>query len=200
MGRKKKEEEIIIYYIVMGGIILVIIAFKLFFAILQFLFTKISEVVRKRRAVGELYNNDVHTVNDMYNELYSLSSREFEILISELYKSKGYNTTLTNAKNDYGRDVVVQTSSGKIFIECKRFASNNYVGREIAQKLLGSMQMFNADRGIIYTTGKFNENAYEVARMVNNLELRGAEEILSMLYELDEATVNRIFFKARNQI
>lgn len=130
--------------------------------------------------------------------MYTLSPRGFEVFIAELYKAHGYKAILTPNGNDYGRDVILKTDDGDIFIECKRYSKDHFVGREICQKLLGATQMFNASKGIICTTGKFNNNAYEVERMVNNLKLMDSTDIMCMFMDLDSHKISRILLKSKN--
>lgn len=141
-----------------------------------------------------------YTLDDIDRILYSLSPRGFEVFIAELYKAKGFSVQLTPPSKDFGRDVIVKTNEGDIFIECKRWNKEHgyEIGRDICFKLLGSMKMFNATKGIICTTGKFHRNAYEVEKTVNNLELMDTEDIMCELMELDSDKINRILLKAKN--
>jgi HJR/Mrr/RecB family endonuclease len=140
-----------------------------------------------------------YTLDDIDKLLYSLTPRGFEVFIAELYKAKGYKVELTSETNDYGRDVILKTNEGEIFIECKRYSKDGeMVGRQVAQKLLGSMQMFNASKGIICTTGRFHKNAYEVKKRVGNLELMDTKDIMCELMELNTDSINKILLKAKN--
>jgi HJR/Mrr/RecB family endonuclease len=154
-------------------------------------FIKVTNNTRALKKIG-------YTLDDIDKLLYSLTPRGFEVFIAELYKAKGYKVELTSETNDYGRDVILKTNEGEIFIECKRYNKDNLVGREVAQKLLGSMQMMNASKGIICTTGNFHRNAYEVANRVNNLELMDTKDIFCELMELDANKINRVLLKAKN--
>jgi restriction system protein len=57
--------------------------------------------------------------------LLNLQPREFEILIFKLYCSMGYDSILTPATRDGGKDVVAEKDNGdggeKLYIECKRY-------------------------------------------------------------------------------
>lgn len=155
-------------------------------------FTKVTKNMYALKKIG-------YSVEDMDKLLYSLSPRGFEVFIAELYKAKGYKVKLTPPSQDYGRDVIVSTDEGDIFIECKRWSKHGeMIGRDIAFKLLGSVKMFNAAKGIICTTGIFHRNAHEVARTVDNLELMDSDDILAMLMDLDIDKINRILLKAKN--
>lgn len=58
--------------------------------------------------------------------------------------------------------------------------------------------MFNADKGIIVSTGKFHKNSFEVAHNVKNLKLMDKGDIKNMLYTLDSEQVQKVMFKLNN--
>lgn len=56
------------------------------------------------------------------NDLLSLSPREFEEMVVELYCAFGHNARRTGAMGDHGVDIVVQASNGqKWVVQCKRW-------------------------------------------------------------------------------
>ncbi|XZH99769.1 restriction endonuclease (plasmid) [Clostridium perfringens] len=97
-------------------------------------------------------------------DINSLDDRDFEIFCAEVFKKQGFVVELTKATGDYGRDIIL---NGSIYVECKRFNEKGSVGRPILQKLLGSMDMFNIQKGIVITTGKYTNTAIETAKMMN---------------------------------
>ena len=111
---------------------------------------------RELKAIG-------YDLDKIMNLVHIISPRQFEVFICELFHQPGFKSQVTPSGNDYGRDVILNDN---IFVECKHYGEDNYVGREICQKLLGSVQMFKAKKGIIVTTGPYNRNAYEVAAKV----------------------------------
>jgi HJR/Mrr/RecB family endonuclease len=146
-------------------------------AIIQFTIKSVNKLVKWYSNYWYFKGID-YSYSKVVNLLRKMNSRQFEIFCAELYKAQGHRVKLTPPGNDYGRDVIVD---GDIFVECKHYYGSWEVGREICQKLLGSMQMFKARKGVIFTTGKIHNNAYEVARMVNNLELVDTEGIIKMI-------------------
>jgi restriction system protein len=88
--------------------------------------------------------------------LESLSSREFEHVIEQLYEALGYETVLTKATRDGGRDVIAKrTAAGtreKVLIDCKLFKKST-VGAAQVMQLLGVVTKEPACRGVIVTTG-----------------------------------------------
>lgn len=144
-----------------------------------------------------------YDVNELLDKFNNLTPRQFEIFMSELFKLQGYNEViLTQFSHDYGRDIILKKRvNNKIettYVECKYYASDNVVGRDICFKLLGSMRMFNADKGIVCSTGKFHKNSIEVASKVSSLKLMGSGEIKIMLYKLSADQMQKIMFKLNN--
>lgn len=136
-----------------------------------------------------------YNLNELLDEIYKMTPRQFEIFVAELFKQHGHKVRLTPPSNDYGRDVIVDD---KTFIECKHFAKDNFVGRQICQKLLGSVQMFRAEKAIIVTTGKIHKNAYEVASKVDNLQLMDIADIQEMLLDLEPEQISKVMMRTLN--
>lgn len=126
-----------------------------------------------------------------------MSPREFEIFVAEVYRKYGYGVQVTQASNDGGKDIVLNDyeEDERIYVECKHFSENNYVGREICQKLLGAMAMDGIDRGIIVTTGKFHKNAWGVYHKVDNLDFVDMDDLIEMVMELEEKDMPKVFMK-----
>lgn len=137
-----------------------------------------------------------YSYSDIYKLIMNMSGREFEVFLYHLFKKLGYSAKLTQASNDYGRDLILYTKKGEIFIEAKHYTGSNCVGREICQKLLGSVQMFGAYKGIVITTGKIHPNAYECASMVDNLELLDMTGVMRMVAKVDQKQLPMILTKS----
>lgn len=108
------------------------------------------------------------------DELILLSPREFEEYIYQLYKSLGYSVELTPYSNDKGVDIVMTLDETKYVVQCKRYKKT--VGSPDIQKFIGSIDHFNADKGIFVTTGLFSFEAEKMAaqhpiELVNRVEL-----------------------------
>lgn len=136
-----------------------------------------------------------YSLNELLDNIYEYTPRQFEIFCSELFKQSGYQVELTPPTADYGRDIIL---NGNIFVECKHFNKNGYVGREIAMKLLGSCATFNVEKAIIITTGQFHKNAYEIASMVDYLELLNINDIQKMILDLEPEQISKIIMRTMN--
>jgi len=135
-----------------------------------------------------------------------LTPRQFEVFCAELFKSTGQysKVEITEATNDYGKDcILTQNINGRkvvTFVECKHWRKdvNSKIGREICQKLLGSVQMHKASKAIVITTGLYHKNAREVANMVNNLVLMDSMDIQKMILNLNESQMSRVIMRTLN--
>ncbi|MEZ4670187.1 MAG: restriction endonuclease [Anaerolineae bacterium] len=96
-------------------------------------------------------------------DFLTLSPREFEDMIVELYQTAGHVARRIGKAGDHGVDIEVTSKSGEKWVEhCKRWRGS--VGEPIVRDFYGVVQHEKADKGIIFTTGKFSSPAYNWAR------------------------------------
>lgn len=143
-----------------------------------------------------LLNGNIR-IEDIDKNIKEMNSRQFEYFCSLIFKELGYKVKLTKATNDYGRDLILDEN---IFVEIKHYDKDksSMVGREICQKLLGSCKMFDVEKAIIINTGKYHNNAYECAAMVDNLELWDKKELYNHILKLNSDQMYKILFKTKN--
>ena len=101
---------------------------------------------------------------ELLNILLDLHWRDFECLIERLYHEMGYQTQLTPPQKDKGRDIIATrkepTRQEYLLIECKLY-SEEPVGFEIVQRLLGAVSGDKATKGVIVTTSHFTKPAHQ---------------------------------------
>lgn len=116
--------------------------------------------------------------------IQSLGWRELEVLTAKLFKEMGYDTILTSAIKDGGKDVVATREEAgsklKILIECKKY--NNKIGVSKVRELYGTVQSDKFNKGILVTTSSFTRGAVEFAQS-NNIDLLGQKELIKLLNE-----------------
>lgn len=96
-------------------------------------------------------------------DLLQLSSREFEMMVVELYHANGHPAERTGATGDHGVDVVIHANNGEKWVaQCKRWRGT--VGEPVVRDFYGVMQHEKADKGAIITSGKFTLQAREWAK------------------------------------
>lgn len=123
-----------------------------------------------------------------------MQPRQFEIFCNELLNANGYDSEVTVATADGGKDCVAYKDGNKIFVEVKHWRGE--IGRVLLQKLIGACIGEKANKAIFITTSWYNSNAVEYAKNVDWLELWDMNDLLKILYNTDVNKVPWIMSKA----
>ena len=105
------------------------------------------------------YSNDINKV--LRERIMNLRPNEFESLVGELLKARGFSdVAITGRSHDGGIDGHCEMPfvKVKVIFQAKRYATENSVGIEPVQRLVGSMSS-GFDRGIFVTTSSFTTGA-----------------------------------------
>lgn len=120
-------------------------------------------------AIAELNEN---LVDDLLTEIMGMNPYKFEALVVRLLIAMGYGTlrenldAVTKKSGDEGIDGIVSADKfgfDSIYIQAKRWKSDNTVGRPEIQKFLGAAVGQGATKGIFITTSKFSNEAITFA-------------------------------------
>lgn len=162
---------------------------------------KKNPIVRKQY---DLNNSDIYELKDI---IKNMNGREFEKLCAYIFKqTKQYKDVhLTPTTCDGGKDIILTTFDDEvIYVENKRYTDNatateSYmIGREICQKLIGSMVSDNVKHGIIMTTGNIHQNAWDyINKLEKNTNIKidvlNMDDIIQMIREYcDNSIYNKI--------
>jgi restriction system protein len=102
-----------------------------------------------------------------------LTGADFELVVCELYRSLGFDATLTRTNHDGGVDVIVsklQTGLAQsIVIQCKR--SRRPVGVKVVRELRGVVSKLDVQKGILATDSIFTRAARTFCQDNTRLEL-----------------------------
>jgi restriction system protein len=99
--------------------------------------------------------------------LREITSREFEEVVAEIFRSKGFEVELTKKTRDGGKDIIAISTDAlgfksKYFIECKRYGENNTIGVEIVRNLYGVINTKDGpNKTILATTSFFTPDAHK---------------------------------------
>jgi len=95
-------------------------------------------------------------------DFLKLSPREFEDMIVELYRRAGHKAKRTGTTGDHGVDILIDAKNGeKWVVQCKRWRGT--VGEPVVRDFYGVVQHEKADKGIVFTTGRFSAPAQQWA-------------------------------------
>lgn len=98
-----------------------------------------------------------------FDEIKALSWREFEYLVAEYYRHKGYKVALgPGAMPDGGIDVIAIKEGEKIIVQCKHWKAFR-VDVKVVRELYGIMVDAVASKAVIMISGEFTQPAIEFA-------------------------------------
>jgi HJR/Mrr/RecB family endonuclease len=102
-------------------------------------------------------------MND-YVKLSSLRPFEFERCISDLYRRFGFTVRQTAPTGDGGKDAILWKGGEKYLLECKKYSTEQLVGRPEVQKFHSALITENAQLGFFVTTSGFSKGAEEYVK------------------------------------
>ena len=110
----------------------------------------------------------------------------FEELIADILKDFGFDTELTKATRDGGRDIYAYVknavTSFLMFVECKKWAHHNKVGIDVVQRVHGAAKAGGAHKAMIVTTSFFTLPAQKEHRRIDKeLDLADYETLKTWL-------------------
>ncbi|MFN7255075.1 MAG: restriction endonuclease [Microcystis sp.] len=130
---------------------------------------------------------------DLLSILRKLSPDAFEKLVVELLVKMGYGGSIRDAgkavgkSGDQGIDGIIKEDRlglDIIYIQAKRWADNNAVGRPEIQKFVGALAGQGAKKGIFITTSYFTKEALEyVPRNEIKIVLIDGEELGQLMID-----------------
>ena len=105
----------------------------------------------------------------------------FERQVGHLFKQLGKFVELTKASGDWGVDVFLRDSSGLTAVQCK--AHQGKIGPSVVRDLYGAMAHFQANRGMVISTGGYTVGAHEFA-MGKTIDLLDLSDLLKLQMEI----------------
>lgn len=92
-----------------------------------------------------------------------MDPRQYEELVAEYYRSKGYDATLTPYSGDCGIDLFAIKGAERIAVQAKMYGSSRKINRQCVMELHGAKDYFDCTSAVIVTNGKLLSDAIEVA-------------------------------------
>ncbi len=145
----------------------------------------------------ELYVSFSEIQSSIYDQILdvilSKSPRDFEKIVLKLLQSMGYGEKIKEAgevtpyTNDKGIDGIIKEDVlglGRIYIQAKRNAKGNPVGREEIQKFVGALT--GKQKGVFITTSSYSRGASEYAKNLNGattVVLIDGNQLAEYIYE-----------------
>ncbi len=93
-----------------------------------------------------------------------MTPRQFEELVCEHFRNKGYEAKTNSYVGDYGVDVFATKGKEKIAVQAKMYGSGTRkINRQMVMELHGAKDYFDCTKAVIATDGILLADAFEVA-------------------------------------
>jgi restriction system protein len=121
-----------------------------------------------------------------------ISWDQFERLVSEAYRRKGYLAdVIASPSGDGGVDIRLTGHGETVLVQCKQWKTRR-VGVSVVRELLGVVVHQQAHRGIVVTSGGFTDDARAFARQSAQIELVDGPILAQLIAGVQAgASVNR---------
>ncbi len=126
--------------------------------------------------------------NEKYrNTLQNLTWREFELLVGEAFRMRGFSVTETGGGgSDGGIDLVLRKDNEIFMVQCKQWRAYK-VSVSVVRELLGVMVAQGATGGFVVTSGIFTREAHSFAKK-QNIELIDGSQLSAMIEKVRKST------------
>lgn len=112
----------------------------------------------------------IDKVNKQPNLMYSMTSRQFEEFVAELFQKEGYNVSLTQATRDGGKDMFIaenrRLGNFIYYVECKKYLPTRPVGVSLVRELYGTIMRDRATAGLLVTSSSFTKDAIQFTESI----------------------------------
>jgi restriction system protein len=126
--------------------------------LLPFIFTLGAFISFFRRKKHETLLHDTKQ-RGKQNALLEMSWREFEMLIGEVFRQRGFTVTELGGNGaDGGVDLILKKNNETYFVQCKQWKAYK-VGVQVVRELYGVMAAKGAVGGYVVTSGMFTGDA-----------------------------------------
>jgi len=120
--------------------------------------------------------------------LYDVDPFAFESFVADLWAAEGWETTVTDDRNDMGVDVVAERSGTvdqRLVLQVKRYGPDNPVGRPAVQQYHSmKAQDAAADAAVVVTSSRFTSDAREWAAR-QNVKLVDGDDVVDLVVAHD---------------
>ena len=131
--------------------------------------------------LGKLKNRALLESQRDLESIKSVSWREFERLVSEAYRRKGYIAEVVGTNSgDGGVDIKLTGHGETVLVQCKHWKARK-VPVTTARELLGVVSSQKANRGILVTSGHLTREARAFERQNPQIELLDGPELVDLI-------------------
>lgn len=141
------------------------------------------------RIIRDTVTNEYSYLQEIISDprrIESLSSRQFEELVADVFYKLGYEVELTKQTRDGGRDVIATKCDNgltyMLVIECKHYSRNRKVSVSLVRELSAVRNDNKANKALLVTSSFFSRDARLYANESNKLiELIDVNRLMDLI-------------------
>lgn len=145
--------------------------------------------IEQCKKLAQAHNADIET--ELRHRLQDGTPEFFEKAVVDLLWAMGYGGSYGDREHlgksgDGGIDGVIRQDAlglNKVYIQAKRYADGNTVGRPAIQQFFGSLSSRGADRGVFITTSRFSDEAKREAEVYKSMILIDGIRLTRLMLE-----------------
>ncbi|WP_082656967.1 restriction endonuclease [Pseudomonas citronellolis] len=149
------------------------------------------------RAERKRVRANVANARESGQAIEGISWREFELLVGETFRCKGFTVIEKGGSDpDGGIDLVLHLGTDKYLVQCKHWKSIN-VGVTVIREFFGVMAAEGAAGGFVVTSGRYTVEAIKFSEG-RNIQLIDGDLLKRWISNRTEATKSRKYFDMGN--
>ena len=144
--------------------------------VLIYLIIKLLKNTKRKKADKEkicIYN---------ISQLDSISGRDFELLLKDIFERLGYTCQLTKKSHDFGADLVIEKGKSKAIVQAKCYTKT--VGVKAIQEIVSAKNHYNVYDTIVATNNYFSKEATLLATE-NNVMLIDRDVLAGLIKQTE---------------
>lgn len=105
-------------------------------------------------------------------KIKSMTPRDFEFFVAEIFERLGFSVKITQATRDGGKDIIATKAEPipyTLIVECKHWGKNHKVDVSVVRSVYGVQTAMQANQSVIVTSSQFTRDAREFAQERENL-------------------------------
>ena len=100
-------------------------------------------------------------LHSSFKKIDQMSGVRFEEYLMVQFKRKGYRVKLTPVSGDFGADLIMKRRRRHYVVQAKRYSGS--VGIKAVQEVIGAMQYYGIENGIVVTNSYYTKAARQLA-------------------------------------
>lgn len=133
--------------------------FRLLLIILLFPIIFVWLIYRKIKFSKRIKNDNIDILN--ISQIDSLTGKEFENLLKEIFEKQGYKAQITKSSHDFGADLVLEKNGKISIVQAKCYSKN--IGIKAVQEIIAAKVHYNANELFVATNRNFSKEAILLA-------------------------------------